>query len=81
MNVSKIEGKQEVGSLEAFTNEVKEFIAPEHVTTDPYEIEASGADLALLPKYHYKFKKNYQASHVVRPANTEELSKLMKKLF
>ncbi|MHA1915377.1 MAG: FAD-binding oxidoreductase [Promethearchaeota archaeon] len=81
MNVSKIESKQEVGRLEAFTKEVEEFIAPEHVTTDPYEIEASGADLALLPKYHYKFKKEYRASHVVRPANTEELSKLMKKCY
>ena len=81
MNVSKIESKQESGKLQAFTKEVEEFITPSHVTTDPYEIEASSADLALLPKYHYKFKKQYQASHVIRPANTEELSKLMKKCF
>jgi glycolate oxidase len=79
MNVSKIENKQEIGKIQSFTKDVEEFITLEHVTTDPYEIEASSADLALLPKYHYKFKKNYQATHVIRPANTEELSKLMKK--
>lgn len=79
MNVSKIESKQESGKLQTFTKEVEEFINPEHVTTDPYEIEASSADLSLLPKYHYKFKKDHQATHVIRPANTEELSKLMKK--
>ncbi len=81
MNVSEIESEQEIGNVDAFTNELREFITPEHVTTDPYEIEASASDLALLPKYHYKFKKEYQASHVVRPANTEELSKLMKKCY
>ena len=80
MNVSKIEKKKEIGrNLQAFTKEIEEFITPEHVTTDPYEIEASAADLSLLPKYHYKFKKDYKASHVIRPENTEELSKLMKK--
>lgn len=79
MNVSKIENEHIIGNIDAFTKEVEEFIAKEHLTTDPYEIEASTADLSLLPKYHYKFKKNYRASHVIRPANTEELSKLMKK--
>ena len=81
MNVSKTENKQEIGKLQSFTKEVEEFITPEHLTTDPYEIEASAADLALIPKYHYKFKKNYQATHVIRPGNTEELSKLMKKCY
>ena len=79
MNVTKIESKLESGKLQAFTKEIEEFINTEHVTTDPYEIEASSADLSLLPKYHYKFKKDHQATHVIRPANTEELSKLMKK--
>ena len=79
LNVSNIENKQESGKLQSFTKEIEEFINPEHVTTDPYEIEASSADLSLLPKYHYKFKKNYHATHVIRPVNTEELSKLMKK--
>ncbi|MFX1455257.1 MAG: FAD-binding oxidoreductase [Promethearchaeota archaeon] len=79
MNVSKVEDLQNIGKIQAFTKEVEEFIDSEHVTTDPYEIEASSADLSLLPKYHYKFKKDYQATHVIRPANTEELSKLMKK--
>lgn len=78
MNVTNIENYQDIGVIEKFTKEVEEFITPEHVTTDPYEIEASAADLALLPKYHYKFKKDYRVSHVIRPANTEELSKLMK---
>jgi glycolate oxidase len=81
MNVSKIENRQEIGKIQTFTKEIEEFISPEHVTTDPYEIEASSADLALLPKYHYKFKKDYQATHVIRPANTEELSKVMKKCY
>ena len=62
-----------------FTEEVKEFIPSSHVSTDPYDIEASTGDLSLLPKYHYKFKENFKATHVIRPGNTEELSKLMKK--
>ena len=78
MNVTKTK-EIDSGSLDNFTKEVEEFIAPEHVTTDPYEIEASSADLSLLPKYHYKFKKDHKATHVIRPANTEELSKVMKK--
>jgi len=79
LNVSKIEKKQKNEKLQNFTKEVEEFISPSHVSTDLYEIEATSGDLSLLPKYHYKFKEEYQASHVVRPANTEELSKLMKK--
>jgi FAD/FMN-containing dehydrogenase len=62
-----------------FTDEVKGFITPSHVSTDPYDIEASTGDLSLLPKYHYKFKEEFKATHVIRPGNTEELSKLMKK--
>jgi FAD/FMN-containing dehydrogenase len=79
MNATKIENIQKEDKYHNFTSEVKEFIDPLHVTTDIYEIEASSADLSLLPKYHYKFKEEYQATHVIRPANTEELSKVMKK--
>ncbi|MHA2036357.1 MAG: FAD-binding oxidoreductase [Promethearchaeota archaeon] len=79
MNVSNIESIQEISRIDNFTKEIEEFISPEHVTTDPYEIEASSADLSLLPKYHYKFKKDHKATHVIRPATTEELSKVMKK--
>ena len=77
MNVTKTK-EMDIGSLDNFTKEIEEFIAPGHVTTDPYEIEASSADLSLLPKYHYKFKKDHKATHVIRPTNTEELSKVMK---
>jgi len=79
MNEMKIESIQEKGGLESFTKEVEEFISPEHVSTDAYEIEATSGDLSLLSKYHYKFKEEYLATHVIRPANTEELSKLMGK--
>ena len=79
MNATKIESMQINNKMQKFTKEIEEFISPLHVTTDLYEIEASSADLSLLPKYHYKFKEEYLASHVIRPANTEELSKVMKK--
>ncbi|MFX0074181.1 MAG: FAD-binding oxidoreductase [Candidatus Hermodarchaeota archaeon] len=71
----------ETKNLEKFTEEVKEFIIPAHVSTDPYDIEATTGDLSLLPKYHYKFKEEFKATHVIRPGNTEELSKLMKKCY
>ena len=70
---------QKLENLQRFTKEVEEIISPAFITTDPYEIEATSADLSLLPKYHYKFKEQYRASHVIRPGNTEELSKVMKK--
>jgi len=70
---------QKLEKLDRFTKEVEEIISSAFISTDPYEIEATSADLSLLPKYHYKFKEEYRASHVVRPGNTEQLSKVMKK--
>ena len=61
-----------------FTEKVKEFIHPNHVSTNMYELESASADLTSLPSYHYKFKKNYLATHVIRPGNVDELSKLIK---
>ena len=59
-------------------DEFLEFISPYHVSTNPYELESASADLASLPIYHYKFKKKYRASHVIRPADTNELSLAIK---
>jgi glycolate oxidase len=56
-----------------------EFISPYHVSTNPYELESASADLTSLPSYHYKFKKKYLASHIVRPASTHELSLVIRK--
>ena len=80
LNEAKIEEKQEIGKTK-FTKEVEEFIPSPHVSTDRYEIQATSGDLSLLSKYHYKFKEQYQATHVIRPGNTEELSKLMQKCY
>jgi len=80
MNEAKVEEKQEIGKTK-FTKDVEEFIPSPHVSTDRYEIEATSGDLSLLSKYHYKFKEEYQATHVIRPGNTEELSKLMAKCY
>ena len=80
MNEAKVEEKQEISKTK-FTKEVEEFIISPHVSTDRYEIEATSGDLSLLSKYHYKFKEQYQATHVIRPGNTEELSKLMQKCY
>ncbi|MFW9876205.1 MAG: FAD-binding oxidoreductase [Candidatus Thorarchaeota archaeon] len=55
-----------------------EFISSYHVSTNPYELESASADLTSLPSYHYKFKKNYLASHIVRPANIQQLSSVIK---
>ena len=79
MNETILENKQEKGVMQTFTTEVEEFISPSHVSMQKYEIEATAGDLSFLAKYHYKFKEKYQATHVIRPKNTEELSKLMKK--
>ncbi|MHA1508779.1 MAG: FAD-binding oxidoreductase [Promethearchaeota archaeon] len=78
MNEAKIDEKEEIGKSQ-FTKDVEEFIPSPHVSTDIYEIEATSGDLSLLSKYHYKFKEEYRATHVIRPGNTEELSKLMQK--
>jgi len=80
MNEVKVEEKQENGKTK-FTKEIEKFIPSPHVSTDRYEIEATSGDLSLLSKYHYKFKEEYQATHVIRPGNTEELSKLMAKCY
>lgn len=69
---------QKLEKLERFTKDTGEIISPAFISTDPYEIEATSADLSLLPKYHYKFKEEYRATHVIRPGSTDELSKLMK---
>ena len=71
--------KQKLEIQQKFTKEIEEFIPPTFVTTDIYEIEAASGDLSLLPKYHYKFKEEYLATHIIRPKNTEELSKILKK--
>jgi FAD/FMN-containing dehydrogenase len=62
-----------------FEEVIKEFISPYHVSTNPYELESASADLTSLPSYHYKFKKNYLGSIIVRPADTETLALLVKK--
>jgi len=80
MNEAKVEEKQENGKT-TFTKEIEEFIPSAHVSTDRYEIEATSGDLSLLSKYHYKFKEQYKATHVIRPGNTQELSKLMQKCY
>jgi len=69
--------KVQLEKLENFTKAVGEFVSKDHITTDPYEIEATTGDLSILPKYHYKFKEEHVATHVIRPKNTEELSKVM----
>ncbi|MFX0038875.1 MAG: FAD-binding oxidoreductase [Promethearchaeota archaeon] len=56
-----------------------EFISPYHVSTNPFELESASADLTSLPAYHYKFKKEYLASYVIRPANVNELSLAIQK--
>ena len=61
------------------SDELLEFISPYHVSKNPYELESASADLTSLPSYHYKFKKKYLASYIVRPANTEELQKVIRK--
>ncbi len=66
------------GKKQKFLSAIKEFISPYHVSTNPYELESASADLTSLPSYHYKFKKNYLASYIVRPANITELSRTIR---
>ncbi|MFX0012232.1 MAG: FAD-binding oxidoreductase [Candidatus Hermodarchaeota archaeon] len=68
-------------SKRKFEDVVKEFISPYHVSTNPYELESASADLTSLPSYHYKFKKNYLGSIIVRPADSRTLSLLIKKCY
>ena len=80
MNESKYKkDNTELKEKRNFSDELLEFISPYHVSTNPYELESASADLTSLPSYHYKFKKKYLASYIVRPANTEELQKVIKK--
>ena len=72
-----METTQTLTELERFTKAAGEIISPAFISTDPYEIEATSADLSLLPKYHYKFKEEFRATHVVRPKNIEELKGIM----
>jgi glycolate oxidase len=82
MNQTNIrEGKDQTKRKEKknLESQFLEFISPYHVSTNPYELESASADLTSLPSYHYKFKKKYLASHIVRPASTHELSLAIKK--
>jgi len=65
-------------SKRSFLDKVKEFISPYHVSTNPYELESASADLTSLPSYHYKFKEKHMANYIIRPANRNELSKVIK---
>lgn len=78
MNVSKVENEKVERDLQDFIMKMEEVISPSNISTDPYDIEAVSGDLSLLPKFHYKFKEEYRACAVIRPSNTEELSKIMK---
>jgi len=78
-NISQTSEKvKKKGRKRNFEEIVKEFISPYHVSTNKYELESASADLTSLPSYHYKFKKIYLASVIVRPADTESLSRLIK---
>ncbi len=81
MNESSIKKDDDIklSKKRDFSDELLEFISPYHVSTNPYELESASADLTSLPSYHYKFKKKYLASYIVRPANTEELQKVIRK--
>ncbi|MFW9878906.1 MAG: FAD-binding oxidoreductase [Candidatus Thorarchaeota archaeon] len=75
-NVKTDRKKKETRDLET---QFLDFISPYHVSTNPYELESASADLTSLPAYHYKFKKKYLASYVVRPANINELVLVIEK--
>ncbi|MFX1277939.1 MAG: FAD-binding oxidoreductase [Promethearchaeota archaeon] len=77
MNIANnIEAKPkiETGKKKDLESKFLEFISPYHVSTNPFELESASADLTSLPSYHYKFKKSYLASHIIRPANIDQLS-------
>ena len=79
INNSEIKSNKNRKKKRDLAEEVLEFISPYHVSTNPYELESASADLTSLPSYHYKFKKNYLASYIIRPANVNELSLTLKK--
>ncbi|MHA1110883.1 MAG: FAD-binding oxidoreductase [Promethearchaeota archaeon] len=70
--------KNNTEKLDKFTEAAAEIVSSAHVSIDSYEIEAATGDLSILPKYHYKFKEEHIATHLVRPKDTEQLSKVMK---
>ena len=78
-NISEVRDETERKGKKDLESQFLEFISPYHVSTNPYELESASADLTSLPSYHYKFKKKYLASHIVRPASTHELSLVIKK--
>ncbi|MFX1572586.1 MAG: FAD-binding oxidoreductase [Promethearchaeota archaeon] len=78
-NNVEIKNKIEQKDKQSLKDQFLEFISPYHVSTNLYELESASADLTSLPSYHYKFKKEYLASHIVRPANTHELSLTIEK--
>ncbi len=78
-NNSEVKSHEKRKEKQDLANQFLEFISPYHVSVNPYELESASADLTSLPSYHYKFKKNYLASHIIRPANINELSLAIKK--
>jgi FAD/FMN-containing dehydrogenase len=78
-NINEVKDDTEQKGKIDLENQFLEFISSYHVSTNPYELESASADLTSLPSYHYKFKKKYLASYIVRPANTDELSLAVKK--
>ena len=76
---SEVERQTKKKEKQDLESQFLEFISSYHVSTNPYELESASADLTSLPSYHYKFKKKYLASHIVRPANVHELSLSIKK--
>ena len=78
-NNSEVKSQEKRKEKQDLANQFLEFISPYHVSVNPYELESASADLTSLPSYHYKFKKKYLASHIIRPANINELSLAIKK--
>ena len=78
-NISKEKDQTKPKEKKNLESQFLEFISPYHVSTNRYELESASADLTSLPSYHYKFKNKYLASHIVRPANINELSLVIKK--
>ncbi|MFW9879717.1 MAG: FAD-binding oxidoreductase [Candidatus Thorarchaeota archaeon] len=77
-NNNKVESRMKKEKKKDLESKFLEFISSYHVSTNPYELESASADLTSLPSYHYKFKKNYLASHIVRPADIKQLSTTIK---
>jgi len=76
-----LEKGRSAGKKLSFKENIKQFVSPFHVSTNRYERESASADLTSLSSYHYKFKKNYLASYVIRPGTTRELTTLIKRCW